>query len=155
GDSDIVCGAQVLPGHHHGPADKEVRKSRRINVRNCHAAPVNVNVSQRGVTDAIEEISHDFACAVPGTKIRNGPATYLRHSFQQVSINGRADAETEHSGTADSTMQLRKNVPLITDIAIRQERDEAKPGRVVRKVESGPDPFDHLRASGAIEAFQV
>ena len=150
------CGLALEPaGDNQGPADEQVGGLGRVGIRNGHATPVNLNIGERRVAHAREERPHDIFGRVVEAQVGDCPVPHPGHAFQQVAVYGVSDPETEYAGGTETPVYLGQNVGLVTDIAVRQKRDKAEPGRVVGKVEGRLDPLDHHGAALAVQARQV
>src|SRR5882762_6821182 len=107
------------------------------------------------MTDALEKLVHDLSRTVLESEVGDGTTAKFRHMLEQVTIDGRPDAETEDPGRADSLLNCPQNFHLVANVSICQKADEAEPSGIVRKFERRFDPSNHFCASLAVQRLQV
>src|ERR1022692_208780 len=136
-------------------AYKKVGHFARKNFAHIHPAPVNCDVRQAGMTDALKKVFHYLGRFVTRAEIRDGAATRFGHVIHQITIHRRTDAETENTRSTKSFMDFAQNFRFVANVAVGEKTNEAQPLWVVREIERGFDALDHLSWTVAVQRAQI
>src|ERR1051325_4402109 len=126
-----------------------------IHVAYFEIAPVNGQVRQCRMADALEEFSHHVGTAVMRAQVGRGASPNLGHFLQEESIYRRTNPEGENAGVTQAALDLGKNLAFVADEPVREKTDKPQSRPIARGRKRGAYAGKHHGPAATLQRVQV